>query len=315
MWISNSQSAAPPLSVSGAFVLDGDAQSGYSFSPDSKRLLFRADKNADQVVELFVAAVDASTSPVLVSGTLGADSDVSSAQWSPTGTRVAYLADQAVDGVVELWGADADGTGTPTKLSGPLVMGGNVTHFRYTPSGTRVVFRADKDTDDTFELYIANADGSGSVAKLSGPLVVAGNVTSTFRFTADGNGLVFLADAEQDGKKELYRVDLGTTQRTKLSGMLDASAGDVDALVGFSPDGTKLAFIGDLETLDRQELFVSDADGANRMRVSGALVADGNVQSAQWTPTLPIRPYLPSGAQCAENASCESMACRVGVCD
>ncbi len=314
LWVGSTHAASPPALVSGAMLAEGDARPTQVFSPDGTKVAFRADLVTDEAIELWVTDAAGAAPPVNVSGTIPPASLVADVLWSPKSDRLAFRADKDVPGVQELYVADPAGATPARKVSGPLVAGGAVSAMAFTPPGTRVVFRADKDTDGTQELFIANADGSGGIAKLSGALVPGGTVGAGFLLSRDGLWVFFVADAEVDGRFDLYRVEIATLTRERLVTPA-VPGGAVESIVGFSPDATKLAVLGDLDVLDRRELYVLDPDGSGRVAASGALVAGGNVNAAAWTPSLPVRTYLPDGAPCAEGASCRSLVCTSGRCE
>jgi hypothetical protein len=77
--------------------------------------VFLADKNTDDVNELF-AAFDDGTDIIRLSGRLTAGGDVIAFAVSPDGLLVAYLADQETDNRFELYVVPADG-GTAIEVS------------------------------------------------------------------------------------------------------------------------------------------------------------------------------------------------------
>jgi dipeptidyl aminopeptidase/acylaminoacyl peptidase len=133
-----------------------------------------------------------------------AGGQVSHFRISPSGGRVVYVADQEVDEVRELYRVPLVG-GMVIKLNSPLVAGGDVHDFQIGPDGGQVVYRADQEQDDTFELYRAPLLG-GMATKLSPPPVAGGEAgfPTVPSFSPDGRRLVFLADPEADGRRELY---------------------------------------------------------------------------------------------------------------
>ena len=110
--------------VSGALVMDGDANSSFAWAPDSSRIAYRADQDTDQVFEIYTSTPDGMTNDK-VSGTLPLNGDVSGDfAWAPDSSRIGYIADQTTDDVFELYTSTPDGM-TNTKVSGTVVAGGN----------------------------------------------------------------------------------------------------------------------------------------------------------------------------------------------
>jgi Tol biopolymer transport system component len=86
LFVSPAEGGTEPVKVSGSLIPGGSVvQSfGFSWSPDGSRLAFRADKEIDDVTELYVTFADGVEEATKVSGTIGADRDVISGfAWSP----------------------------------------------------------------------------------------------------------------------------------------------------------------------------------------------------------------------------------------
>ena len=57
-------SSGTAVKLNGTLVVGGDVLSGFAISPDSARVVFRADSETDQLPELFSRSIDASSVPV-----------------------------------------------------------------------------------------------------------------------------------------------------------------------------------------------------------------------------------------------------------
>ena len=69
--------------VNGALVADGDVQTVFLWSPDSSRLVYRADQDTDLADELYIVFADG-TGNVKLNGPLVAGGNVSGGfQWGP----------------------------------------------------------------------------------------------------------------------------------------------------------------------------------------------------------------------------------------
>src|SRR5262249_2954261 len=66
------------VKLNGALATNGDVQAGFVISPDSARVAYRADQDADSVFELYSRAIDGSGSPTKLNGTLVSGGDVNS---------------------------------------------------------------------------------------------------------------------------------------------------------------------------------------------------------------------------------------------
>ncbi|HEX6885095.1 MAG TPA: hypothetical protein VF530_17105 [Planctomycetota bacterium] len=134
------------------------------FTPDSARVVYRADAAVDERVELFSVPLDGSARPLPIAGAQAAGADVlAEFELTPDGASALYLADALADGRFELFTAPLAFPQAACRLSGPLVPGGDVVAlhsasalvpFALAPGGEAVVYVADQDTDEVFELYL-----------------------------------------------------------------------------------------------------------------------------------------------------------------
>lgn len=145
-----------PTKLNGTLVNGGDVVvAGLQISPDSERVLYRADQDVDEVFEIYSVPI-AGCTPVKLNGTLPSGGDVSEVglQFSPDGSRVLYHANQVTNTVFEIYIVPSAG-GTPVKVNATLPNGGDVSEIglQFSPDGSRILYRADQDTNDVMELY------------------------------------------------------------------------------------------------------------------------------------------------------------------
>ena len=202
-----SDGSSGPVPLNGPLVLPGGDVISAEFSPDSSKVIFRADQFVDERFELFTVPSDGTSAPTPLNGELVEGGDVSSNyQISADSSRVLYHADQDTNQVFELYTVKSDGSEDPIKVSGDLVAGGDVslTGFQFSPDSSRVIYVADQDTDFVNELYIVPSDG-GKAVKVNGELVAGGDVSSqNLQFSPDGSRLLYRADQDTDGIEELF---------------------------------------------------------------------------------------------------------------
>jgi Tol biopolymer transport system component len=144
----------------------------FRISPDSRRVVYVADQDTDNVYELYSVPIaggrSAKLNPVLAGGRgeiRGADNMVANPFLvTADSRRVLYLADQETVGVMELHSVPIAG-GKVVRLNPPLA-GGHGTivgadyevnnPFRISPDGRRAVYVADQDVDEVIELYVSD---------------------------------------------------------------------------------------------------------------------------------------------------------------
>jgi Tol biopolymer transport system component len=265
----------------------------FAFTPDETRVVYRKELFFGSRYGLFSARLDGALPPVhLNPGAIAESSVASDLRLAPGGERVVYRADQDVDGRPELFSVPSDGSAPPLRLNAPLAAGARVHDFRIGPDGRRVFFRAGPLAAQ-LELFGVPVDG-GTPVRLHPPLASDRGVTD-YAVTADGRRVVYRADQEIDQQNELFSVPssghhpplrgaggearVGSVRLTPL-----ASGEDVQSDFALDPGGRRVVYrAGALTT--RFELFQVPIDGsAPPLRLSGPLVASGNVTGFAASP-------------------------------
>ncbi len=201
-----------------ALIEGGDVEIAY-FTPDGSRVVYIADQDVDDAFHLYsVPAMGGSVVKL-------SDPDVDLAypvKIDPTGKRVVYVGWQGLggpDSKLDLFSVSVAG-GENTKLNGELPSGskGFNLYFDYSfdisSDGQTVVYRLDQDEVNVYELYSVAING-GNITKLNAPLVEEGDVggdreatPKDFKISPNGAFVYYLADAEIDGKFELYKAPI-----------------------------------------------------------------------------------------------------------
>lgn len=274
------------VDLCGAVVAGGDVYV-FHISPDGLHVAFAGDRETNNKNEMYVVPIGGGT-VVKVSGGNSAGWPFA---WSSDSTRIAHGGTEAAGGPYELFVSNRDGGGT-LKVSGPMTPGGDLAYdFAWAPDGSRIAYVADQDTDGVNELYTSLPDGTGNV-KVCGPLTTGQEVRAeNLEWSPDSSRLSYVADQDADDVFELYSVAPDGTGNVKVSGTL-VSGGDVlYASSGeyldryWAPDGSRIAYVADQDADNVFELWTSLPDGGGNVKVSGALVAGGDVSADYaWCP-------------------------------
>jgi hypothetical protein len=209
---------ATPIKLNPPLVKDGVVEPArFAFTPDSQSIIYLADQEVDNRIEMFSVPVGGGQSvklnPPLVAGgniqrfTIDADSG-----------RIIYVADQETNEVFELWSIPIGG-GTSVKLNGAFVLGGNVNRFEIDEVGNRVVYSADQETNGKFELYSVPVAG-GTAVKLNPPVHLTGGGDSglccEFEVHPSFPVVVFIAREADAPRGRLYMSPTAASELTKL---------------------------------------------------------------------------------------------------
>ena len=262
--------------LNGTLVADGDVSTTtYLISPDSQRVVYRADPVTDTVIELFSVPLGGGTVTQLNPPLVADGNVVDFFLISPDSQRVVYSGDQDADEKFELFSVPLGG-GIVTQISAPLPADGDVSgDFLISPDSQRVVYRADPVTDDMFELFSVPLAG-GAVTQLNSPLVAGGDVSGDFLISPDSQRVVYRADQVTDNVFELYSVPLAGGAVTQLNGPLVAGGSVIKTSPDISPDSQRVVYGADQDTDAVFELYSVPLAGGAVTKLNGPLVADGN---------------------------------------
>ncbi len=259
--------SSSPMKLSGSLVAGGDVVAGFKITSDGQTVVFCADRDSDEVFELYRAPIDGGGPPVKVSGVPNADGDVQDFLIVPGDHQVVYRADQESDDRFELFTVALDGPFDPLKLSGTLVAGGDVqSEYLVAPDGGSLIYRADRAQDEQFELFAIGLDGGAPPIQLNESLPAGGDVLDVLRFSPDSTQVLFVADRRADELFELFAAPIDRAKAARrLNGPL-VQGGDVVLRQGwldlhpeFEPtlDGRGVLYLADQDTDDAFELYFS----------------------------------------------------------
>jgi len=261
--------------VTGGFVFD------FAISADSRRVVYIADQETDQVFELYSVPIDGSAAPQKLNSSPVQASGVSEFAISADSRRVVYLADRETGGTAKLYSVPLDGSAAPVLLGEAMSTSTTLDlaeTFAIAPDNSRVVYLASQDAAEVDELYSVPLDGSAAPQKLNGALTAGGQVTE-FTLSADSSRVVYRADQETTEVFELYSVPLdGSGAPQKLNSAL-VEEGDVSfGNFAISADSSRVVYRADQEIDQVFELYSVPLDGsAVPQKLNSALVEEGNV--------------------------------------
>jgi Tol biopolymer transport system component len=276
-----------PVKLNGPLAAGASVEE-FAISPDGSRVVYLADLLTDGSFELFSVPIAGGANLRLNAAPTDGGSVLPDFAFTPSGSHIVYRGGLDTSWQIELYASRVDASGS-TQLNGELPPGGDVRSFAITPNGAYAVYLADQDEDNTVELYrsslpsgppqAASADEiaqpAATTTKLNGPLVDGGSVKA-FKIGPSGQLVVYLADAEQVDRDELYRVGITGGAPVKLNDLLPFG-GAVSDDFALTPDGDWVIYRADQVTLNVSELFASSLYSDDRMKLNGDLVAGGNV--------------------------------------
>jgi dipeptidyl aminopeptidase/acylaminoacyl peptidase len=215
---------------------------------------------------------------------------LSDPQLSPDGRQILFVIDKADwkanRRIGHIFRINADGTNQVQLTFGER----GESSPRWSPDGKSVAFTARRDADTNNQIYLLNADG-GEARRLTTHPTAPGSIT----WAPDGQSLYFVAaDAKSAEERERDRVQddvysfdennfkqrhLWTTDLEGKTTRITEGDWNVNSYE-LSADGKRVAMHRSpsplLEFLDRGEVWVMDASGANAKQLTNNKVPEGN---------------------------------------
>ena len=306
------------VQVSGNLVAGG-AVSYFIFSPDGKRIVYKADQDVDNVFEAYAVDLSGPTPgpSVRVNSPFDPAEDVQGESffWSPDSTKVTYHTTISGSGFHEVHVGDvASGiAGQVLRLhrtvdeQGTESLG-DVRHpVLWTPDSRHVIYAALPQGGTTRELYMTEVSGPnrGQPVLLSAPITVgAGFPTSSpmFEISPDGTKVIYAVVADTTNARELFLVDLTPAGPLPARKLHPAFASGTNILaMAFSPDSTRVLYTAGAP----RQLYMVDVTDPNAQPVvvNDTLVAGGDVATSNFgfSPDGSLVAYVADGTVDAVN--------------
>ncbi len=200
-----------PLRISADLPVDGFINR-FTITPDSQRVVYIGSQETRGLSEIYSVPLTGGT-PIKLSGDLSGTDGARGFWIAPDNQSIVFSADLNPDSpqALSLQVSSITGGG-PLTLDGPFVENGNVDEVTITADSSRVIYSGDLVTQGQTEIFSANLSATGAVQRLSGSLPADGSVgrfgNDDFQISANGQRIVYLADRESLGVKELYSSEL-----------------------------------------------------------------------------------------------------------
>ena len=260
----------------------------YRISSNGRYIAFMNEGDMLGVSELYVDDLDDELPPLKVSGDLVADSEVFSFKWSPNSDRLAFTVNHETGFRHELYIVSAD-SAQPQLVSADMIPRDNDSFtldreaYDWSPNGQRLAYIADQDSAFVAELYSVSENGLDNT-KMNGDLEFGGDVVG-FKWSPDSQRVMYRADQDTNTVYELYSSLASGLILINLKLNVDPdpmTGGNVSNRYDWSHDSASVAYLGDLDTIDKRELYTSGFNGGDKVKVS--LNAIDNVSTFIWSP-------------------------------
>lgn len=277
----------------------GDGNDNSNGSPVSNPIatVFLAKENNTTATQLYGSSLDGA-SIVKLSGNLVSGGNVVDFALSPDGRFVAYLADQATKGQFELYIVPVGG-GTVINISRQSGTILEVKEFAWAPNSSRIAFRAFNpftgNTGGNIELF-SNFTSGNSLVTVSNFLPVGANV-DTFKWSPTSQLIAYTANTIVGSSRQFRLFAAPPNLENRAYPISNIPAATNTYTIGeyqWSPDGSIIAFLADINILGVNELLVvlPDLNSSNPVAISGTLADGGEVVDFSWAPNNSRIAYL-----------------------
>lgn len=183
----------------------GDVSPGYIVTPDSSRVLYRADLFAANETELFSSPVDGSQPMVRLSPPAGGPQEIFGLSASADSAWAVFNLD--IGAGPDVWARPTDGTGVPVEVSDNDQPGGEAVVDAMT-ADNRVLYLSDEDVLGTADLWSRDVAASTPAVKIS-ELEAGQAVEAEVALAPDESYLVYLANVDVPGESTVLATSRG----------------------------------------------------------------------------------------------------------
>ena len=233
----------------------------YKWSPDSSRIMYRAEQDDPHVRHLYTSRPDGSDNQRIGQPDRYAYSQ--DYQWSPDGSLIAYFGYE--DGERGLFFADPDGS-ERQEYPWPPDEGVHLQGLQWSPDGSRVLLAARASPSSGTEGYplLISSRPDGTDAHVVHPPTVS---TVGGSWSPDGTRIAYIADQDTPGVVEIYTSAPDGSNNHKVSHELPDGA-DLRGYA-WSPDGALIVYRVD------DDIYSAQPDGSQNRQVSDPGVRPG----------------------------------------
>ncbi|MEQ1891880.1 MAG: hypothetical protein ABL998_04995 [Planctomycetota bacterium] len=254
----------------------------FATSADGQRTVFVADREFDEVYELYSATTSGGPLRRLDDGMPGFG-DVKSFRVTPDSSTVVYQADTEIDEVFQLFRVPVEG-GTPVQLT-PLAPLTTVKSFELSPDGTMIVYIAREPADPySYLLYSLPLTGGVPIQLNQDLQAIPPQYVANFRISPDSSRVVF-----QDEYFNVLPAFTNPYGRLSSVSIFGGPVVQLSNALGYclsyhiAPDSNRVLFTADQDVARQFELYSVPIAGGSTVKLNPQL-GGGSVGVVSWCP-------------------------------
>lgn len=257
----------------------GQKVSQFQISPDSSKVAFLANINNPARYDLFTINMDGTDLEQVNAGlTNNAMKVEDNFVWANDSSRIVFATDEHTLGTRNIYIADYDGANylQLNQTNGVFKI------FSLAEDNSRIVYRVQKTNPDVRSVTLS---ATSDVLLNSAHDIINYPASGVFDFKVSKNSQKVIYRANETAIIDIFSVNIdGSGPRSKLNSP-PVAGGQVLAQYDFiDASATKVVFIGDIDADNVDELYVANINGSSKMKLSGTLVAGGDVKSFKMSP-------------------------------
>jgi Tol biopolymer transport system component len=270
--------------ISGDLFPGGVVRDDYAITPDSSRVVYRAEVAALNDEDLYSVPITGGGASQVHSSEVPAGEDVVEFKITPDGSRIIFRAAELSNGPRVLHSV-AINSANSLVISRPASLYGEVQEFLISPDSARVIYKAAGTASAPQQLHSVpvNSNAGATVC----PLLVPGDdipFNDWFQISPDSSRVVFTANIAATSTDRLFSASISGGTCVDISGAM-VNNGDVNGNdFAISPNSQRVAFIADKDTDGVSELYSVPITGGFATKISGAIVALGDVANVLISP-------------------------------
>ena len=158
----------------------------------------------------------------------------------------------------------------------------NGTNYIYTgdaswkSDGTKIIFTTNKDYDNGSKIYISNPDGT-NLQRINQPYAN----TQDPEFSPDGSKILFAAGVGSISNYQLFTMNVDGTNLTQITNFSNGTPSVYTGDASWKSDGTKIIFTTNKDNDNGSEIYISNPDGSNIVRINHTASGESN---PTWKP-------------------------------